>query len=57
MKLERKFCSKVISLSGLLATSNLLHPCHFDSGGTCLYVIQTWQVANYLYLDTSTTVL
>lgn len=48
MKLERKVCSKVIFLNGLLAILNSLHPYHFDSGGTCLYDIQTRQVANYL---------
>lgn len=48
MKLERKVCSKVVFLNGLLAILNLLHPYHFDSGGACLYAIQTWQVANYL---------
>lgn len=56
MKLERKVCSKVIFLNGLPAILNVLHPYHFDSSGTYLYVIQTWQVANYLQLDTSATV-
>jgi len=56
MELERKVFSKVICLNGLQAILNSLHPYHFDSGGKRLYVIQTWQVANYLYLDTSATV-